>query len=137
MAQRTFYFLLAIGVGVVLYLSWLPRPSMEQVWFIPDWVAQWADGNNNDTVRTAVPFVLLGWLVGGWLALRNRPWRQWGWALLSLVALVVLAEAGQLFLAHRSFDLDDISWGGGGALLGLSTIAALRGLYLAVRAGRG
>lgn len=134
--QRTFYFLLAIGAGLVLYLSWLPRPSMAQVWFIPGGIAHWADENRNDTLRTAVPLVLLGWLVGGWLAIQNRPWRLWLWAWVGLVTLVVVAETGQLFLAQRSFDPSDIGWGSAGALLGLGTIAALRALYLAIKASQ-
>ena len=121
-----FYGLLLLGAGLVLYLSWLPVPKMGLVWFIPGSVAHWADENRNDTIRTAVPLVGLGWLVGGWLALQNRPWQHWLLALAGLAGLVVLAEAGQLFLANRSFDLDDIGWGVAGALLGLGTLAGLQ-----------
>ena len=125
--------LLVLGAGLVLYLSWQPHPQMATDWFIPRWVAAWADENRNDTIRTAVPFVALGWLLGGWLALQNRPWRQWPLAWAALLALVTLAEVGQLFLASRSFDLGDIGWGAAGALLGLGTVAALRGLYQVAR----
>ena len=128
-----FYGLLVLGAGLVLYLSWQPHPQMATDWFIPRRVAAWADENRNDTIRTAVPFVALGWLLGGWLALQNRPWRQWPLAWAALLVLVTIAEVGQLFLARRSFDLGDIGWGAAGALLGLSTAAALRGLYLVVR----
>lgn len=129
-----FYFLLALGAGLVLYLSWQAKPQMGTNWFIPSWVAHWADQQANDTIRTAVPFVALGWLIGGWLSLQNRPWRQWGWAWAGLVALVVVAELGQLLLKSRSFDPGDIGWGAAGALLGLGTLAAMRQLYLALRA---
>ncbi len=125
--------LLVLGAGLVLYLSWQPHPQMATDWFIPRRVAAWADENRNDTIRTAVPFVALGWLLGGWLALQNRPWRQWPLAWAALLALVTLAEVGQLFLASRSFDLGDIGWGAAGALLGLGTVAALRGLYQVAR----
>ena len=131
-----FYALLLLGAGLVLYLSWQPHPQMSGDWFIPGWVAGWADEQANDTIRTAVPFVALGWLIGGWLSLQNRPWWQWPFAWLALVTLVVVAEAGQLFLKSRSFDLGDIGWGAAGALLGLGTLAALRGLYLALPMSR-
>lgn len=110
---------------------------MGLVWFIPSKVAVWADENRNDTIRTAVPLVGLGWLVGGWLALQHRPWRQWLLAGMALAGLVVVAEVGQLFLANRSFDLDDIGWGIVGGVVGLGTIAALRVAYLAVNALKG
>lgn len=129
-----FFSLLALGTGLVLYLSWQPHPQMSRDWFIPGWVARWADERDNDALRTAVPFVALGWLIGGWLSLENRPWRQWLPAWLSLVALVSVAEIGQFFLRDRSPDLSDIAWGAAGALLGLGTLAALRQLWLAWRA---
>ncbi|MEJ7666689.1 MAG: hypothetical protein WKG07_47825 [Hymenobacter sp.] len=92
-----FYGLLLLGAGLVLYLSWLPIPKMGLVWFIPSEVAHWADENRNDTIRTAVPLVGLGWLMGGWLALQNRPWRHWLLAFAGLAGLVVLAEVGRAF----------------------------------------
>jgi hypothetical protein len=131
--EWVFYLLAAIGAGLVLYLSWQTRPQMATVWFIPSWVAAWADENRNDTLRTAVPFVALGWLLGGWLSLQHRPWRQWGLAWAALVGLVIVAEVGQLFERSRSFDVGDIGWGAAGALLGLATVAALRVLYLLLR----
>jgi hypothetical protein len=67
----------------------------------------------------------LGLVVGGQLAWQRRPWWQWlvAWGL--LFTLVVLAEAGQHFEAHRSFDLGDIAWGGIGAAVGLALVAVL------------
>jgi len=130
-----FYALALVGAGLVLYLSWRTHPRMEDVWFIPDWVSAWADERRNDTLRTAVPFVALGWLAGGWLSVQGRPWRQWLWAWAALVGLVIVAEIGQVFMPERSFDLADIGWGAAGALLGLGTVAAIRRLYLAL--GRG
>ncbi|NML66600.1 VanZ family protein [Hymenobacter sp. RP-2-7] len=131
-----FYSLLLLGAGLVLYLSWQSHPKMATDWFIPAWVASWADKQQNDTLRTAVPFVALGWLLGGWLAFKNSPWRQWLLAWAGLVALVSTAEVGQLFRADRSFDLKDIGWGAAGALLGLGTVAALWGLRQAVKLAR-
>ncbi|MGI4834368.1 MAG: VanZ family protein [Janthinobacterium lividum] len=131
-----FYSLLLLGAGLVLYLSWQSHPAMATDWFIPSWVASWADEQQNDTLRTAVPFVALGWLIGSWLALQRRAWRQWLLAWAGLVALVSMAEVGQLFRPGRSFDLGDIGWGAAGALLGLGTVAALWGLARAVQLAR-
>lgn len=129
-----FYSLLLLGAGLVLYLSWQAAPQMSTDWFVPSWVAHWADEQANDTIRTAVPFVALGWLVGGWLSQQHRPWRQWLPHLAGLVGLVVVAELGQLFLKNRSFDVRDIGWGAAGAVLGLGTVAAMRQLYVVLRA---
>ena len=128
MRRFVYYFLVLAGAGLVLYLSWRAHPRMEDVSFIPNWVSAWADERRNDTLRTAVPFVALGWLVGGWLWVQRRPRHQWLWAWVVLVALVVVAEVGQLFQAERSFDLADIAWGAAGALLGLGMVAAVRWL---------
>jgi len=129
-----FYSLLLLGAALVLYLSWQAAPQMSTAWFVPSWVAHWADEQANDTIRTAVPFVALGWLVGAWLSQQHRPWRQWLLALAGLVGLVIVAEVGQLFLKSRSFDVLDIGWGAAGALLGLGTMAAMRQLYVVLRA---
>jgi hypothetical protein len=131
-----FYGVVTSIAGLVLYLSWQPHPQMATDWFIPSWVANWADEGRNHAIRTAVPFLVLGWLIGGWLSMKNRPWLQWPLAWVGLTALVVVAEVGQLFLKSRLFDLRDIGWGMAGGLLGLGTVAALRGLYLAWRPRR-
>jgi VanZ family protein len=108
---------------------------MGYVWFIPPSVAQWADKQENDTIRTAVPLVALGLVVGGQLAWQRRPWWQWlvAWGL--LLVLVVLAEAGQHFRAYRSFDLADIAWGAIGAAIGLALVAVLSVGYWLLRRG--
>lgn len=78
-----FYGLLVLGAGLVLYLSWLPMPKMGLVWFIPGGVAHWADENRNDTIRTAVPLVGLGWWAAGWRSKTSRggrgSWPSPGW----------------------------------------------------------
>lgn len=122
-----------IGAVLVLYLSWQPQPQMMAHWFIPRWLAVWADESRNDTIRTAVPLVVLGCLTGGWLAGQGQPWRQWLWAWFGLSGLVVVAEIGQLFIASRSFDLKDIGWGIAGALVGLGTMAGMKALAVVLK----
>ena len=127
--NRISYALIALGVGMVLYLSWQPQPSMTTDWFIPRWLAAWADENGNDTIRTGVPLVALGLLTGVQLAWQRQPWRQWAWAWLGLSGMVVVAEIGQLFLVNRSFDVKDAGWGAAGALVGLGTAAGIKAFY--------
>jgi hypothetical protein len=112
-----YYVLLAIGVGIVFYLSWLPSPDLSQQWFMPGWLGRWT--NEHDRMRTAVPFFFLGILTGIVLEQKKRSWRRWLWAWLGLVATVSIAETGQLFLPHRVFDLFDIVWGAFGAFTGM------------------
>ncbi|MGI4738312.1 MAG: VanZ family protein [Janthinobacterium lividum] len=130
MSQRLVYFLVLVGAGLVLYLSWIPVPKMGQVWFIPTDLAHWADEERNDDLRTAVPLVPLGLLIGLYLIRQGRPWAQWLLAWVGLSALVLVAEAGQFFLAQRSFSWLDVGWGAAGALAGLSLMAMVRLVYL-------
>lgn len=108
-----------IGVALVFYLSWLPQPKLGLNWFIPKWLATWADAHKNETVRTGVPFILLGIVISIYLLLLKSNWFSWlaSWLVLSIV--VLLAEIGQLYLPHRSFDWWDVCWGSAGAMFGL------------------
>lgn len=112
-----FLALLATGVFIVFYLSWLPQPDLSKIWYMPLWLGRWT--NAHDTLRTAVPFIFLGLLTGGWLAQSKRPWRWWLCTWLGLVTVVAIAEFGQLFLPHRVFDWRDIAWGVIGGITGL------------------
>jgi hypothetical protein len=76
-SRALFYLAISVVAGLVLYLSWRSQPSMGLVWFMPQWLAHWADERANDAIRTAVPLVLLGVLVGIPLAWQNRAWTRW------------------------------------------------------------
>jgi hypothetical protein len=128
-SRGLFYLAILVVAGLVLYLSWRSQPSMGLVWFMPQWLAHWADERANDAIRTAVPLVLLGVLVGIPLAWQNRAWTRWVASWAAMTGLVSLAEFGQLFLPHRSFDPLDIAWGAAGALVGLAAVALLKGIY--------
>lgn len=128
----------ALGVALVFYLSWLPQPHIGASRVVPGWLAEWTDTQKNDTIRTAVPFLLLGGLAGLGLAgsAGYRAWRWWPLAWLALTLVVLIAEAGQLFLPHRSFDWRDVAWGACGAGTGLALVAlpvAIRQLLVAAR----
>lgn len=70
-------------------------------------------------IRTAIPFVFLGGISAIWLIITNRTWPIWIAAWISLIAIVTIAEAGQLLLPLRHFDWGDIGWGAAGAAAGL------------------
>ncbi len=113
---------LVIGVAFVFYLSWLPKPQLGLMWFIPNWLARWTDANENVAIRTSVPFIILGAAIGIWLLKNDHSWNYWLASWLGLVSVVVIAEIGQLFLPKRSFDWWDIAWGSLGALIGMAFV---------------
>ncbi|GAB3934283.1 hypothetical protein [Larkinella terrae] len=123
--MRIVYLFIILGVALVFYLSWVPSPIMRFVWFLPDWVARWADVKQNEDLRTAVPFVFLGFLTGTWLAYSRYSWSWWLVAALGLTAIAAIAEVGQLALPLRNFSVLDIMWGGIGSVVGLLTMAVV------------
>ncbi|WP_423346396.1 hypothetical protein [Larkinella sp. VNQ87] len=119
--MRIIYFLMALGIALVFYLSWIPSPSMERVWFIPDWLARWSDRQTNGDLRTAIPFLFLGTMIGVRFSQNTTPAvTRWILAFLGLTFIAVIAELGQLLLPHRYFKIMDIVWGSVGAFVGLS-----------------
>ena len=117
--MRVVFLLVALGIALVFYLSWVPNPDMALVWFVPGWIAHWTDARSNGDIRTAVPFVFLGLITGVWLFRSQKPAVWWFVTLLGLTGIAVIAEVGQLALPHRHFSWADIRWGGIGSLLGL------------------
>lgn len=114
MKQRLFFFTFFSGAAIVFYFSWKLNPDLEAGWLIPEWLANW--GNENFNLRTAVPFVFMG-LVIGWLMVRSFRFYVICW--LVMVLLVLIAEGGQLLMPSRQFDFWDIAFGATGAALGL------------------
>ncbi|WP_245326128.1 hypothetical protein [Hymenobacter wooponensis] len=101
---------------------------------MPSWLGQWADADSNDRIRTGIPFVFLGLVVGAWLSAEGYLWYWWGMALLALSAVVVIAELGQLFLPQRFFDWGDILWGIVGGASGLAAAAVIGGYHRKLKA---
>jgi len=86
---------------------------------VPNWIAYWADKQENDNFRTAIPFILLG-LTSGILIVFNKAAHRWwlrSWLIQAI--LVIVVELGQLFRPLRSFDVMDIIWGMVGSGLSL------------------
>ena len=119
--MRLIYMALLLGIIVVFYLSWTSEIYLDHLWFMPRWIGRWTNKKANGDLRTAVPFVFLG-LFAGVLPTRN-PFSLLRWLLLwgGLVVVVILAEAGQLFVPKRFFSWTDIGWGAVGAFSGLVT----------------
>lgn len=117
--MRIYYIPLAIGIALILYLSWQPSYDFRHLWFIPGWLSEWTDKHENGNIRTAVPFLFMG-LVSGFLPIRRaNPLYRWSIRWLILVGVVTMAEAGQLFIPSRYPSFEDIGWGALGALIGV------------------
>ncbi len=117
-----------VSLMAIFYLSWVPNPQLGLLWFMPGWLAQWTDANENESLRTGVPFIVLGALVAVWLLDSGYAWYGWLVAWLGLVGVVLIAEVGQLFISGRYFDWLDILWGAVGAATGIGLV--LSGQYL-------
>lgn len=114
-----------MGITLTFYLSWVPDSRMNAVFWMPRWVGEWADSGHKD-FRTALPFVGLGLMTGTLLILR-RMWKpaEWLAAWAALVAVVLLAELGQLPIVTRRFTFADIGWGTLGAATSLGLLRFL------------
>tara|TARA_R110000868_G_scaffold268949_2_gene528228 strand:- start:957 stop:1406 length:450 start_codon:yes stop_codon:yes gene_type:complete len=125
-SKRLSFLMLSIIIGalLVLYLSWVSSPKIGEIRFIPSWMASWVDTYEFFTIRTAIPFIILGMLSGWYLNYLKREVLSWFFVWLMLSLLVILAELGQYFRPMRSFDWKDIAWGSIGAALGLSLLYA-------------
>jgi len=103
----------------VFYFSWLSSPQLANSGLLPEWLILWADAPENENLRTAIPFVFLGIISGTVLLQKSKSFKKWINCWLLLLALVLVAELGQLFLPLRSFDIEDIGWGALGSAFGL------------------
>ncbi|SEJ39281.1 VanZ like family protein [Dyadobacter sp. SG02] len=122
--RHIFYPILALGAGIVLYLSWLPDPDIGFQPYFPEWLGKWTNANVN--LRTAVPFALLGFTGDLFFQRSITDLRRKRARLLIALSLVVLtAEIGQVFLPKRHFDTGDILWGISGAATGIFAAMAL------------
>jgi glycopeptide antibiotics resistance protein len=114
--------LLLIVVSSVFYFSWLPDPTFKNETYLPKWLVDWS--NNNYNLRTAVPFVGLGFLLESYsqqkVSNKNNYTLFFGLLKnITLAAVIVLvAEAGQFFIQHRNQDLADVFYGILGSLSG-------------------
>lgn len=105
----------------IFYFSWIPDPSFQSETYLPLWIVNWSNENYN--LRTAVPFVLLGFLLEGLsvLILKVNSKKNtfsirklhFGFAFL----VVFVAEIGQFFFG-RNPDFLDVVYGLIGSFFG-------------------
>lgn len=112
--------LFVLGILLIFGLSWRSDPNLKGLPFMPLWIYSWADTYRFSAIRTAVPFLGLGAMIGFWLLIRKASFIQFVMALAILVGVVTVAELGQYFIPKRDVDLKDVFWGGAGAFLGLA-----------------
>ena len=112
-----------IGIFVVIFMSWKTTPYLKEVEFVPSWLSRWGDLPQNNQIRTAVPFMGLGFLCGIYLRFSKRTFfSYWAMAWLGLIMIVCIAELGQYYIPSRQLDFMDVFWGmvGSGFGLGLA-----------------
>ena len=106
-------------IGLVFFFSWLPSPRLSEQIPMPAFIGAWVDAGRNENFRTAVPFVLLGLVVGRALEKVSAGWPIWLWAWSGMIVAAGLAEGGQNFLPARRCDPRDIAWAAAGGAAGL------------------
>lgn len=122
------YVIIIIGMMSVLYFSWIESPRLSLNGTLPKVISDWTDKQENENLRTSVPFVFISVLIGAVLIFNKKSARIWFMAFVCLVGLVFLAEIGQLFLPLRRFDWGDIAWGIIASLIGLLGMYIIKSL---------
>ncbi len=122
MSNKIVGVLLLLVVGVVFYFSWLSDPSFTNETYLPKWLLNWSNQYYN--LRTAVPFVAFGYLLGSYSNMKNLTKMGVNENLIFIqnlgIACIVatVAECGQFLIKGRSPDLKDIFFGFMGSLVG-------------------
>lgn len=115
----TFLFLFIIGI---LYYSWIPSPSLASENYLPLWLRKWSNIYFN--LRTAVPFVGLGFLLEVWTfkAPKKQSRKKINSRVINIIIAVItvsVAETGQFFISSRHPDSMDLLFGIMGSVLGI------------------
>ena len=114
-------FLLLFVVGI-LYYSWIPSPSLASENYLPLWLRNWSNIYFN--LRTAVPFVGLGFLLEVWtfIAPKKQSRKKINSRIVNIIIAVItvsVAETGQFFITSRHPDSMDLLFGIMGSVLGI------------------
>ncbi|TKD65542.1 VanZ family protein [Flavobacterium sp. ASW18X] len=111
---------ITIGTFLIIVLSWKGNPNVGEWSWLPEPLIRWADEEENNQIRTAVPFIFLGLVFGAFLLSSKATLLiHWLWAWMALAFVVALAEFGQFFIPTRDLDIMDMLWGIMGAAFGL------------------
>ena len=116
-ARIFLFYITIILIGAIFYYSWLPNPSLNTEIYLPIWLRNWSNVYFN--LRTAVPFVMLGFILEVRSGLTtNATKNSWKYNILFATIIVSIAEAGQFFTNKRQPDIRDVFYGIAGALTG-------------------
>ncbi|CAM3762542.1 VanZ family protein [Flavobacterium chungbukense] len=113
--------LVLLCAASIFYYSWLPSSNLKTETYLPQLIIEWTNEYLN--LRTAVPFLLLGFLCemrqqsASYYKERNFLSAGKGTIIISAV-IVCLAEAGQFFISDRHPDFMDIFFGIAGGICG-------------------
>ncbi len=110
------------AVGVLAYFALRSSPNLSEIGWLPETVTHWAD--RHGVLRNLPAFGLL-YLVGLVTFGIGRAW--WVCGLVCLVAVVL--ESGQLLIASRTFDWDDIFFSWAGVLIVHLPLCLMRRLW--------
>lgn len=122
MSNKIVLILLFFVVSIVFYFSWLSDPSFRNETYLPKWLLTWS--NNYYNLRTAIPFIVFGFLLEFYTQHRNTKDSKIDIRInlvqnLGIAAIVVcIAEGGQFITQRRSPDLMDVFFGISGSLIG-------------------
>lgn len=114
------FFLLFIVLSI-FYFSWIPDTSLHSESYLPSWLVDWSNQHYN--LRTAVPFIFLGFLLETKLLLPTTATIKFSLITIRVRHLgisflvVVLAEVGQFF-CNRHPDILDVVYGLIGSIAG-------------------
>lgn len=122
MFHKIVLLLLLLIIGIVFYFSWLPDPSLKSESYLPNWLLNWSNQYYN--LRTAVPFVVVGFLLEAYSYFKGSNELKHHKKLsfiqnIGIAAIIVgIAEGGQFIIHNRSPDLMDVFYGIIGSILG-------------------
>lgn len=131
MSKKIFLLLLLIVISSVFYFSWLPDPSFKNETYLPKWLLDWS--NNYYNLRTAVPFVGLGFLLEAYSQQKKskkityNKYFDFVKNIIIAAVIVCIAEAGQFFIQKRNQDLADVFYGIIGSSIGALVYIFFRG----------
>lgn len=121
---------LILVIGIVFYFSWLPDPSLVSESYLPQWILNWSNQNYN--LRTAIPFIAIGFLLEVYNNDRNSDEQNDNRNLnfiqnIVIAAIIVcIAEGGQFLIKRRNPDLMDVFYGIAGSIVGILSYNLLK-----------
>lgn len=109
-------------IVAVFYFSWISDPSLESETYLPQWLLDWSNLYYN--LRTAVPFVALGFLLEAYTNRKKtydtNPNKNLSFMQnLGISAVIAfIAEGGQFLIKSRNPDIMDVYFAIVGGLVG-------------------